>query len=78
MLRGIFPIVITPFDSEGRAIDEDSLRRVVRFELDGRADGVGVGGFASEAYKLTDEERYLVVWAGSRCKMNWLRVCFQE
>lgn len=56
-LRGIFPIVITPFDSEGRSIDENSLRRVVRFELDGRADGIGVGGFASEAYKLTDEER---------------------
>jgi len=60
-LRGIFPIVITPFDSEGRLIDEDSLRRVVRFELDGRADGIGVGGFASEAYKLTDEERFRCV-----------------
>jgi 4-hydroxy-tetrahydrodipicolinate synthase len=57
LLRGIFPIVITPFDPEGRSIDEDSLRRVVRFELDGRADGIGVCGFASEAYKLTDEER---------------------
>ena len=57
-LRGIFPIVITPFDSGGRSIDEDSLRRVVRFEMDGRADGIGVGGFASEAYKLTDDERF--------------------
>lgn len=57
MLRGIYPILITPFDSEGRLIDEEGLRRVVRFELAGRADGIGIGGFASEAYKLTDEER---------------------
>lgn len=56
MLRGIIPIVITPFDPDGR-IDEDSLRRVVRFELEGGADGIGVGGFASEAYKLSDPER---------------------
>jgi 4-hydroxy-tetrahydrodipicolinate synthase len=56
MLRGIIPIVITPFDPDGR-IDEESLRRVVRFELEGGAHGIGVGGFASEAYKLTDPER---------------------
>jgi 4-hydroxy-tetrahydrodipicolinate synthase len=56
MLRGIIPIVITPFDPDGR-IDEESLRRVVRFELEGGAHGIGVGGFASEAYKLSDPER---------------------
>ncbi|MHB8625041.1 MAG: dihydrodipicolinate synthase family protein [Aggregatilineales bacterium] len=56
-LRGIFPITLTPFDAEGR-IDEASLRRVVRFELDGGVQGLGVGGFASEAYKLTDDERW--------------------
>lgn len=56
ILQGIIPIVITPFDAEGR-LDENSLRRVVRFELDGGVNGIGVGGFASEAYKLTDQER---------------------
>lgn len=56
MLRGIIPIVITAFDEAGQ-IDEDSLRRVVQFELDGGADAIGVGGFASEAYKLSDAER---------------------
>ena len=56
VLQGIIPIVITPFDAEGR-LDENSLRQVVRFELDGDINGLGVGGFASEAYKLTDSER---------------------
>jgi dihydrodipicolinate synthase/N-acetylneuraminate lyase len=56
MLTGIIPILITPFDEYGQ-IDEASLRRVVQFELEGGADGIGVGGFASEAYKLSDQER---------------------
>lgn len=55
-LSGIIPILVTPFDANGR-IDEDSLRRVVRFELEGGVHGLGIGGFASEAYKLTDHER---------------------
>lgn len=55
MLTGIFPITFTPFDANGD-IDEPGLRRLVRFELAGGVDGIGVGGFASEAYKLTDAE----------------------
>lgn len=56
MLTGIIPIVFVPFDDAG-LIDENGLRRVVRFELEGGAHGLGINGFASEAYKLTDDER---------------------
>jgi len=56
LLRGIIPIVFIPFDFQG-CIDEDSLRRVVRFELEGDIQGLGVNGFASEAYKMSDAER---------------------
>ena len=55
-LNGIIPILITPFDVDGH-IDEDSLRRVVHFELEGGIHGLGIGGFGSEGYKLTDQER---------------------
>ncbi len=55
-MQGIVPIVFVPFDNQGE-IDEAGLRRVVRFELEGGADGIGINGFASEAYKLTDQER---------------------
>ena len=55
-MQGIVPIVFVPFDDHGD-IDEAGLRRVVRFELEGGADGIGINGFASEAYKLTDQER---------------------
>ena len=59
-LAGIIPIVFVPFTIEG-LIDADGLRRVVRFELDGGVHGLGINGFASEAYKLTDDERRQVV-----------------
>ncbi len=56
MLEGIVPIVFTPFDENGD-IDAHGLRRILRFELDGGVHGIGINGFASEAYKLTDCER---------------------
>jgi 4-hydroxy-tetrahydrodipicolinate synthase len=59
-LAGVVPILFVPFDEAGN-LDEDSLRRVVRFELEGGVDGIGINGFASEAYKLSDEERWRTV-----------------
>lgn len=56
MLRGIIPIALVPFDDRG-GIDEAALRRIVRFELAGGVHGLGINGFASEAYKLGDQER---------------------
>ena len=61
-LAGVIPVVVVPFDGAG-AIDERPLRDVVRFELDGGVHGIGVNGFASEAYKLTDAERVRVARA---------------
>ena len=56
MLRGIYPIVFIPFLPDGN-IDQSGLENIVKFELDGGIDGLGVNGFASEAYKMTDDER---------------------
>ncbi len=56
MLTGIAPILFTPFDENG-AVDEAGLRRIVRFEVDGGVHAIGINGFASEAYKMTDDER---------------------
>ena len=56
MLDGIAPILFTPFDENGD-IDADSLRKILRFELDGGVHAIGINGFASEAYKMTDDER---------------------
>jgi 4-hydroxy-tetrahydrodipicolinate synthase len=58
-LTGIVPVILVPFDERGD-IDEEGLRRIVRFELEEGVQGIGVNGFASEAYKLTDTERLQV------------------
>ncbi len=56
MLEGIAPILFTPFDENGE-IDADGLRNILRFELDGGIHAIGINGFASEAYKMSDAER---------------------
>ena len=56
MLEGIAPILFTPFDGHGD-IDAASLRNIVRFEVDGGVHAIGINGFASEAYKMTEAER---------------------
>ena len=57
-LRGIVPILITPFDSEGR-IDTDSLKSLIDFNIDAGVHGLGVA-IGSEVFKLSEAERELV------------------
>ena len=45
-LEGVFPVLPTPFD-EGGAVDEASLRRLVRYLLRCGVDGLTYPGLAS-------------------------------
>jgi len=56
MLRGIFPILLTPFDESGE-VDTESLRREVRFCLSAGVHGLVTPGMASEVFYLTEHER---------------------
>jgi 4-hydroxy-tetrahydrodipicolinate synthase len=55
-LRGIFPIVYTPFDEEFR-IDEGNLERLVEHLIAAGAHGLAAVGGASECHKMPLEER---------------------
>jgi 4-hydroxy-tetrahydrodipicolinate synthase len=55
-LRGIFPIVYTPFDADGR-VDLEDLERLVEYLLAAGAHGLAACGGASEAHKLPLPER---------------------
>ena len=57
-MRGVFPILVTPFD-EGAQIDEESLRRLIEFNLEAGVHGLGVA-LGSEVFKLTEAERVAV------------------
>src|SRR5947209_18660215 len=59
VMRGIFPILITPFDQQER-VDEDSLRSVVEFNISAGVHGLGIA-LGSEILKLTEAERSLVI-----------------
>jgi dihydrodipicolinate synthase/N-acetylneuraminate lyase len=58
-MRGVFPILLTPFDEHDR-IDEDGLRSVVEYAIRSGVHGVGIA-LGSEMPKLVESERELVV-----------------
>jgi 4-hydroxy-tetrahydrodipicolinate synthase len=61
-LRGIFPIVYTPFDADGR-IDEEDLERLVEYLIAAGVHGLAAVGGASEAHKMPVAER---TWLAAR------------
>ncbi|MEZ4868607.1 MAG: dihydrodipicolinate synthase family protein [Caldilineaceae bacterium] len=58
-MRGVYPILITPFDEQSR-IDEESLRRLIDFNLAAGVHGLGVA-LGSEIFKLSEGERDQVI-----------------
>jgi dihydrodipicolinate synthase/N-acetylneuraminate lyase len=54
-MRGVYPILVTPFHEDG-TIDEDSLRRLIDFDLAAGVHGLGVA-LGSEIFKLSETER---------------------
>jgi dihydrodipicolinate synthase/N-acetylneuraminate lyase len=59
-LSGVVPIIPTPFLAN-EEIDEASLRDLVEFAISKNIKAVCLPAYASEFYKLTDEERLRVV-----------------
>ncbi len=59
-LRGVFPVLCTPFQGDG-AVDEADFDNVVEFCLSVGVDGVVFPGVASEVDTLSGEERGALV-----------------
>lgn len=59
-LGGIIPPVSTPM-TEGFAVDEESLRRLIAFLIEGGVSGLFMLGSTSEAVFLTDGQRGRVI-----------------
>jgi 4-hydroxy-tetrahydrodipicolinate synthase len=58
-IRGVVPILVTPFDGQGR-IDEASLESLVNFNIAAGVHGLGVA-IGSEVFKFTEAERDVVI-----------------
>ncbi|MGN6492048.1 MAG: dihydrodipicolinate synthase family protein [Agriterribacter sp.] len=59
-LQGVIPIIPTPFTSD-EEIDETDLRSLIDFAASTEVAAVCLPAYASEFYKLSDEERLQVV-----------------
>lgn len=59
-LHGVYPILPTPFTSNGE-LDETSLKRLIDYVGECGVHGVSILGFLGEAHKLSSEERDRVV-----------------
>jgi 4-hydroxy-tetrahydrodipicolinate synthase len=60
LLRGILPVLPTPFRPNG-AVDLEAMRRLVDFALTAGVNGVVFPGFASEVDHLTADERAVLL-----------------
>lgn len=61
LLHGVIPILVTPFDEDGR-IDEDSLARLVDYNVDAGVHGLGLA-LGSEIFKFNERERAQLIGA---------------
>lgn len=57
-LRGIYPILATPFQPNGE-LDQESFERLLEFLVASGVPGITLFGLAGEYYKLSDDERRL-------------------
>ena len=55
--EGIFSIVVSPFTSDGKDVDDEDLRRIVDLLISEGVNGLALPGVGSEFYKLSDAER---------------------
>jgi len=55
-LKGIYPILATPFRADGE-VDEKSFERLIEFLVGSGVQGLTLFGLAGEYYKLSDDER---------------------
>lgn len=69
-IKGICPIITTPFKESGE-VDYQALERVINWMVSNGCHGVTLFGIAGEYYKLTDEERRHMVDLTVRvCRQN--------
>lgn len=62
-LQGLYTAIVTPFDSQG-ALDEQGLRRHLRFQIASGVEGIVALGITGEAPTLTHEEQKCVIQIG--------------
>jgi len=76
-LFGVIPIIPTPFTLK-ETIDEQALEGLVDFAVAGGVQAACLPAYASEFYKLTDEERLQVVRIAVECSAGRIQIMAQS
>jgi len=77
MLRGVVPVIPTPFRAD-EAIDYDGIASCVRFAIRSRVAAVCLPAYGSEFYRLTEAERFQVVEAAVTAANGGVQVMAQS
>lgn len=56
-IKGVIPVAAAPFDEKGR-VDYDGVRALAEFQVQAGANGIALFGFATEFYKLSEQEKF--------------------
>tara|TARA_B100000575_G_scaffold25779_1_gene17392 strand:+ start:1415 stop:2287 length:873 start_codon:yes stop_codon:yes gene_type:complete len=72
-MKGVFPILSTPFDSKDNIVFED-VQSEVNYAVDAGVNGIAIA-LASEIYKLTDHERYQLLEKVVNYSAGRIKVC---
>ncbi len=76
-LTGVIPIIPTPF-LENEEIDESSLRNLIEFAISSGLPAACLPAYASEFYKLSDEEKLRVVRIAVEQSAGRIRIIAQS
>lgn len=77
-LRGVVPVIPTPFRAGSEALDLDALGPLIDFAVEAGAAAICLPAYAGEFYKLTDAERFAVVKAAVRAASGRIPVIAQS
>lgn len=59
-LEGLYTVMITPFDAQGK-LDQEGLRRNLRYQIQHKVDGIVVLGTTGESPTLNSQEKQKVI-----------------
>jgi len=54
---GIIPPIVTAFSADGKKIDVDNSRRIIKYVISNGCSGIFVAGSQGEFFSMTDQER---------------------
>lgn len=73
-LKGVYPILVTPFDEQER-LDLESFEKIINFMVEAGVNGITVMGVLGESNRVVDPEREKLIQTAIRVASGRIQVC---